>query len=70
VYTVVVTGDALAGRYLNTDLADIVLIKPVNPVDLAQIAKRIAHRNRKLPIKTGLRPHKATAPGGASHAAP
>jgi len=47
VYTIVVTGDALAGRYLDPDMVNLVLIKPVDPVDLAHLAQRIARHSAK-----------------------
>lgn len=47
IYVIVVTGDALAGRFLDRHLVDLVLIKPVDPVALVVLAKRVAKSGRK-----------------------
>jgi two-component system response regulator AdeR len=46
---IVVTGDAIAARYLDQDLVDLVLIKPVDPVTLAALAHRLV-QDRKPKI--------------------
>jgi CheY-like chemotaxis protein len=51
VHIIVVTGNALAARFLDPGLADLVLIKPVDPVMLVDLARRLVKscKPRKTP---------------------